>query len=272
MTSDYLPKRYASPEPDIVLDTDVEPNITRSINRNADDDTIPLTLPSAHAWKPISSQYLQPDPDLCITPDKGRSNRSNLLNGKQRKQEVTSKPRVHFTCDVSSEEMSEGAESDEGIVTKRPDFDSNEKEEKESFMPKTIRYDIGNDINSKYFGNNVDIVECFGKSSNTFQGNDNKSQNTRKSTFETARGRVLVSREIKEDTIVREYQFPFSDSESECEPGHALARPEYNSTLRMSEELKDLRAADIDISKALKTQLQNSDTKSTEINEKVNLG
>lgn len=82
--------------------------------------------------------------------------------------------------------------------------------------------------------------------------------------------KVKIKRENTEHPSLNNYNFPFSDGiPNTSEYEHVFNRPEYNSTLRMRTELQQIKDSHVNVSKALEKKLTLSDTKRTEITEKV---
>ncbi|ESO95653.1 hypothetical protein LOTGIDRAFT_231887 [Lottia gigantea] len=82
---------------------------------------------------------------------------------------------------------------------------------------------------------------------------------------------VIVTREYENRSTPNTYQFPFVDTASSRESEHVLARPEYNTTLKISEELKDLKASKPKVAQTLKQKLKSSEETRTDINEKASV-
>ncbi|KAK6175373.1 hypothetical protein SNE40_013849 [Patella caerulea] len=82
---------------------------------------------------------------------------------------------------------------------------------------------------------------------------------------------VIVTREYENRPDPTDYQFPFVDHTVTFEPEHVFARPEYNSTLKISEELKDLKSSKPKVAQTLKQKLKQSEETRTDINEKASV-
>lgn len=82
--------------------------------------------------------------------------------------------------------------------------------------------------------------------------------------------RVRITREVEERPIADSYKFPFKDDvESRLQFEHVFNRPEYNSTLRVRKELEHIKDCEVDVNYAVGRKLAKSETKLTEIKEKV---
>lgn len=81
-----------------------------------------------------------------------------------------------------------------------------------------------------------------------------------------------VIREMKHHLLSTKYSFPFelTAATEDSKYEHVFARPEFNSTLAMREELDNLQAQEVDVIKAVQATLARSEVKRAELNEKVN--
>ncbi|BFZ23809.1 hypothetical protein BsWGS_26848 [Bradybaena similaris] len=80
-----------------------------------------------------------------------------------------------------------------------------------------------------------------------------------------------VIREMKHHLLSTKYSFPFelTAAAEGSEYEHIFARPEFNTTLAMREELDNLQEQEVDVMKAVQATLARSEVKRAELNEKA---
>lgn len=273
---------------------DLEISQFSELHENLDDsDVIPSSQlpPSYHQWRSVHTPELcAPDPDLGLTPEK----RMPFARGSV-KADVKDKTERKVRFDVASSSESELEKSPDASMKGKSDASDetsceclvesvgpsvqNSKQHEE--MPKVYTYSLKSYPESALKDTQITDLE-------TAVSTDGKKKRSKLNDMllkfskddkslvpDELCNDSLVRREQEEIPVVTEYNYPFKDvkeQESVVLFSSAFERPEYNSTLRLGNEMKDLASQRRDVAKAVRKTLEESDSLRTGINEKVTIG
>ncbi|XP_064611622.1 uncharacterized protein LOC135475622 [Liolophura sinensis] len=269
---------------------DLEISQFSEFHEDLDTDTTPSSQlpPSFHQWQSVHTPELcAPDPDLGLTPEKRVPfARSNF------KTDVKDKTERKVRFDVASSSESELEKSPDACIKGKSDTpdktsceclgDSvgpplhNSKQHKE--IPQVYAYSL----NSYPALKDTQITDI--KTTCSTDGKKKKAKLKDKPLKFSKGDETLIQKQLCDDSPVRreqeespvvtEYNFPFKDNEeqdSDILLSSAFERPEYNSTLRLGNEMKDLASQRPDVAKAVRETLEKSEALRTGINEKAAL-
>lgn len=177
---------------------------------------------------------------------------------------------VPLNCKGRSHDVKLANHFDENVKT-QDDLETIHKQEHESGLPEVV-----------YSTQSDSKPVCHIQNHKATQGTKIKSKDMKKRESDSRKDEMYIKGQgdsapkrkvkVKRETADQptDYNYPFTEGiQDTLEYEHVFNRPEYNSTLRIRTELQQIKDSEVDIAKALEKKLRLSDSKKTEITEKV---